>query len=102
MGGVDMVGKQLDGVPHFFPGAAVNPAAATAVARGSPVEFITRGQGMLDALGFIFSAIAAFAMGFMYGAYGPGVATTAMAIAIGVLVVAAYMVSRKELHASPS
>lgn len=27
MAGVDMVGKQLDGVPHFFPGAAVNPAA---------------------------------------------------------------------------
>jgi 5,10-methylenetetrahydrofolate reductase len=27
MSGVDMVGKPLDGVPHFFPGAAVNPAA---------------------------------------------------------------------------
>jgi len=90
------------GAMHSVLMAAVNPAAATAVARGSPVEFIARGQGMLDALGFIFSAIAAVAMGVMYGAYGPGVATTAMAIAIGVLVVAAYMVSRKELHASPS
>lgn len=27
MSGVDMVGKSLNGVPHFFPGAAVNPAA---------------------------------------------------------------------------
>lgn len=27
MAGVNMVGKSLDGVPHFFPGAAVNPAA---------------------------------------------------------------------------
>ena len=27
MAGVDMVGKSLNGVPHFFPGAAVNPAA---------------------------------------------------------------------------
>lgn len=27
MAGVNMVGKPLDGVPHFFPGAAVNPAA---------------------------------------------------------------------------
>jgi 5,10-methylenetetrahydrofolate reductase len=27
MNGVDMVGKSLDGVPSFFPGAAVNPAA---------------------------------------------------------------------------
>ncbi len=27
MAGTDMVGKQLNGVPNFFPGAAVNPAA---------------------------------------------------------------------------
>ncbi len=27
MAGVDMVGNALNGVPHFFPGAAVNPAA---------------------------------------------------------------------------
>jgi len=27
MSGVDMVGKRLNGVPKFFPGAAVNPAA---------------------------------------------------------------------------
>ncbi len=27
MAGVDMVGKRLNGVPNFFPGAAVNPAA---------------------------------------------------------------------------
>lgn len=27
MSGVDMVGKPLNGVPNFFPGAAVNPAA---------------------------------------------------------------------------
>jgi 5,10-methylenetetrahydrofolate reductase len=27
MAGVDMAGKRLDGVPSFFPGAAVNPAA---------------------------------------------------------------------------
>ena len=27
MAGVDMVGKSLNGVPSFFPGAAVNPAA---------------------------------------------------------------------------
>lgn len=27
MAGVNMVGKPLDGIPHFFPGAAVNPAA---------------------------------------------------------------------------
>jgi 5,10-methylenetetrahydrofolate reductase len=27
MSGVDMVGKKLDGVPTFFPGAAANPAA---------------------------------------------------------------------------
>ena len=27
MGGVDMVGKPLDGAPKFFPGAAANPAA---------------------------------------------------------------------------
>lgn len=27
MAGADMVGKKLDGAPHFFPGAAVNPAA---------------------------------------------------------------------------
>lgn len=27
MSGIDMVGKPLDGAPHFFPGAAVNPTA---------------------------------------------------------------------------
>jgi 5,10-methylenetetrahydrofolate reductase len=27
MAGTDMVGKKLDGAPHFYPGAAVNPAA---------------------------------------------------------------------------
>lgn len=27
MAGTDMVGKPLTGIPHFFPGAAVNPAA---------------------------------------------------------------------------
>jgi MFS family permease len=82
--------------------AAVNPAAATAVARGSPPEFIARGQGMLDALGFIFSAVAAVAMGVMYGAFGPQVSATAMAIAVGALVLAAYWVSRKELRAAAS
>lgn len=89
------------GAAHSVLMAAVNPAAATAVARGSPAEFIARGQGMLDALGFIFSAIAAVAMGFLYGAYGPRTAATAMAIAIGVLVLAAYLVSRRELHGAP-
>jgi MFS family permease len=82
--------------------AAVNPSAATAVARGSPPEFIARGQGMLDALGFIFSAIAAVVMGLTYDWYGPGVSATTMALAIGGLVFAAYWVSRKELRASPS
>ena len=54
----------------------------------------------MDALGFIFSAIAAVAMGFMYGAFGPQVSATAMAIGLGILVLAAYWVSRKELHGS--
>ena len=89
------------GAVHSVLMAAVNPAAATAVARGSPPEFIARGQGMLDALGFIFSAIAAVVMGFTYDLYGPGISATTMAIAIGGLVFAAYWVSRKELGTAP-
>ena len=89
----------LAGAVHSVLMAAVNPSAATAVARGSPTEFIARGQGMLDALGFIFSAIAAVVMGFTYDLYGPQVSATTMAIAVGGLVFAAYWVSRKELRA---
>lgn len=87
------------GAVHSVLMAAVNPSAATAVARGSPPEFIARGQGMLDALGFIFSAVAAVTMGFTYDRYGPGVSATTMAIAIGGLVFAAYWVSREDLRA---
>lgn len=87
------------GAVHSVLMAAVNPAAATAVARGSPPEFIARGQGMLDALGFIFSAAAAVTMGFTYDRYGPEVSATTMAIAIAGLVFAAYWVSRTELRA---
>ena len=55
---------------------------------------------MLDALGFIFSAVAAVTMGVTYDWYGPQFAATTMAIAIGGLVFAAYWVSRRELRAA--
>jgi len=92
------IGIAFAGGVHSVLMAAVNPSAAVAVARGSPPEYIARGQGMLDALGFIFSAGAAMTMGFTYDRYGPGVSATTMAAAIAGLVFAAYWVSRKELR----
>lgn len=91
----------IAGSLHSLLMAGVNPAAAAAVARGSPPEFVARGQGALDASGFVFAAVAAVAMGALYGSLGPGPSITIMAAVVLVLVLLAFWVSRHELQPPP-
>ncbi len=85
------------GAAHSTLMAGVNPSAAASVARGSPPEFVARGQGALDASGFVFAAVSAISMGILYGWVGPGWSITIMAIVVLFLASAAWWVSRHEL-----
>jgi MFS family permease len=88
------------GAIHSALMAGVNPAAAASVARGSPPEFVARGQGALDASGYVFAAVAAGLTGVLYGSLGPGWSITIVAAITLVLALLSYWVSRHELRGS--
>ncbi len=66
------VGLAAIGAIHSVGSGIIGPAAAAAVAAGSPKGAIARGQGLLEAFGFLSAAAAAFASGALYGAIGAG------------------------------
>jgi MFS family permease len=60
-------------------GAALGPAGAALVARGSPPDMIARGQGLLEAFGFLAAAAAALPSGWAYETIGRGIWFSALA-----------------------
>jgi MFS family permease len=60
------------GIIHAAGSAALSPAAAALVAEGSPPDMIARGQGLLEAIGFLAAAAAALPTGWAYETIGRG------------------------------
>jgi MFS family permease len=58
------------GMVHAIGSAALSPAAATLVAQGSPPDMVARGQGLLEAVGFLAAAAAALPTGWAYDTIG--------------------------------
>jgi MFS family permease len=83
----------VGGVHAIFSGI-IGPAAATTVAIGSPAGAIARGQGVLEAFGFLSAAVAAFAAGALYGAIGPAQLYALVAAGLVVYLLAAWWLTR--------
>jgi len=64
------VALALAGIVHATGSAALGPAAAALVAEGSPPEMVARGQGLLEAIGFLAAAAAALPSGWAYETMG--------------------------------
>jgi MFS family permease len=62
----------LAGVVHSTGSAALAPASAALVAAGSPPDMVARGQGLLEAVGFLAAAAAALPTGWAYETIGRG------------------------------
>ncbi len=60
------------GIAHAVGSAALAPAAASLVAQGSPPDMVARGQGLLEAVGFLAAAAAALPTGWAYETMGRG------------------------------
>jgi len=79
---------------HGFGASAVAPAGAALVARGSPPDMLARGQGLLEAVGFLVAAGSAFFSGWAYEALGRGVLWTGIATVAFALFAAGWWVAR--------
>ncbi len=58
------------GILHAMGSAALSPAAAALVAQGSPSDMLARGQGLLEAVGFLAAATTALPTGWAYETIG--------------------------------
>ncbi|MCK5439687.1 MAG: MFS transporter, partial [Gemmatimonadetes bacterium] len=58
------------GIVHAIGSAALSPAIAALVAEGSPPDMVARGQGLLEAVGFLAAAAAALPTGWAYETIG--------------------------------
>lgn len=58
------------GIIHAMGSAALSPAAAALVAQGSPPDMLARGQGLLEAVGFLAAAATALPTGWAYETIG--------------------------------
>lgn len=56
----------LTGLVHAVGSAAIGPAGAALVAHGSPPDMVARGQGLLEAIGFLAAGAAALPSGWAY------------------------------------
>lgn len=68
------------GLVHATGSAALSPAAAALVAQGSPPDMVARGQGLLEAVGFLAAAAAALPTGWAYETIGRGPWFTMLAV----------------------
>jgi MFS family permease len=62
----------LVAVLHGVGSAALGPASAALVAAGSPPHLVARGQGLMEAIGFLAAAAAALPTGWAYEGIGRG------------------------------
>ncbi len=79
---------------HGVGSAAVVPAGEALVAAGSPPDMLARGQGLLEAVGFMVAAISAVFAGWAYGALGRGVLWSVIAAAASVSFAVGWWVAR--------
>ncbi|HSR14192.1 MAG TPA: MFS transporter, partial [Gemmatimonadales bacterium] len=84
----------LAGVVHAAASAAIGPAGAALVARGSPPDMIARGQGLLEAVGFLAAAATALPSGWAYDTVGRGVWFGGLAGLLAVLFLVAWRLGR--------
>jgi DHA1 family multidrug resistance protein-like MFS transporter len=88
------------GLLHGAGAAAIAPAGAALVAAGSPPDMIARGQGLMEAVGFVVAAAAALPAGWAYEAVGRGVMFGAVAALGAVLTAVGWFVGRREPSAA--
>ena len=82
--------------------AAIAPVGASLVAAGSPPDLIARGQGLLEAAGFLVAAAAAFASGWVYDAAGRRVLWGAVATLTVLLAAGGWMTGLRSRSAPAS
>ena len=68
------------GIVHAIGSSAISPAAAALVAEGSPPDMIARGQGLLEAVGFLAAAAFALPTGWAYETIGRATWFTGLAV----------------------
>ena len=69
------------GIIHAVGSSAISPAAAALVAEGSPPDMIARGQGLLEAVGFLAAAAFALPTGWAYETIGRATWFTGISVA---------------------
>ena len=87
---------------HGVGTAALAPAGAALVAAGSPPDMMARGQGLMEAVGFIVAAAAAIPAGWAYETMGRGVWWTGIATVAWAVFVFGWWMARSSAPGSPS
>ncbi len=85
------------GILHGIGSAALSPASASLVAAGSPPGMVARGQGLLEAIGFLAAAAAALPAGWLYDTVGRRVSFSLVAVAGLVLFAVGWAFTRDDL-----
>ena len=86
------------GIVHAVGSAALSPAAAALVARGSPPDMVARGQGLLEAVGFLAAAAAALPTGWAYETLGRASWFSLLSGVSVALFAIGWWLSRNEAH----
>lgn len=86
------------GIMHAVGSSALSPAAAALVARGSPPDMVARGQGLLEAVGFLAAAAAALPTGWAYETIGRATWFSFLSVASVALFATGWWLSRDEAH----
>ena len=83
-------------IVHGVGSAAIGPAAATMVSRGSPSEMTARGQAVLKAAGFLAAAVAAIPAGWAYETIGRGISWSVIGTVSAAFFLVGWQLSRGE------
>jgi MFS family permease len=84
------------GLLHGIGSAALAPAAAAMVAAGSPRRHLARGQGLLEASGYLAAALAALPAGWVYARAGKFTLFATLAAVAAALYATARLISNRE------
>lgn len=83
------------GIVHAVGSSAIGPAAAALVAEGSPSDMVARGQGLLEAVGFLAAAAFALPTGWAYETIGRATWFTGVGLSSLALFVTGWLLARK-------
>ncbi|MFW2340341.1 MAG: hypothetical protein ACN4GK_09850, partial [Acidimicrobiia bacterium] len=84
------------GIIHAVGSSAISPAAAALVAEGSPPDMIARGQGLLEAVGFLAAAAFALPTGWAYETIGRATWFTGISAASLALFATGWWLARRQ------